>query len=268
MAMALSEAASGELRAAAAATVTTLLRCALSTSLSMADAQRTASELLTASGLPDSLKAVTGRLGPPFITRLSRTLQAAFAASSHEEAHADAGADAVSSGATVGGAGGAAGGGTDTLSKLAAEAKQAILAMRPAASAASRAALARLGQAQSAEDDAREFATAATGLQALAALLPLAAAPLPAADTAALMDQCMKIDDARQNAKDGHGAVASLRGALCEALGSLVQTSDGGVRGQLVEHAAWMLALMEAHLRAAVRERERHHCPPPHSCSC
>ena len=160
-----------------------------------------------------------------------------------------------------------------TLCRVSLHMERAVLALRPAASAASRAALARFGQA--AESAAAELFAAAASLRALASCLAVAptlvsldGSPEPSpADATALLEQLMKLDDARRSAlattlksapaaEDAHedaSAAIQLRDALVRCLGALLadrsrQVSPVAMRG----HAVWVLPLLEEAMKAAV----------------
>ena len=163
-----------------------------------------------------------------------------------------------------------------TLCRVSLHMERTVLALRPAASAASRAALARLGQA--AGSAAAELLAAAASLRALASCLAVAPTQLPnlalngspepsLADATALLEQLMKLDDARRSAlattltgapahEDAHedaSAAIQLRDALVLCAGALLadrsrQVSPVVMRG----HAVWLLPLVEEAMKAAV----------------
>ena len=124
------------------------------------------------------------------------------------------------------------------------------------------AALARLGQSGGTDDESAELAKAARALTTLADLLPLAQGGLAFDSLHQLLEQCMKLDDARRSSTSNSEAGALLRDALCEAIGPLLAASDAKYRSgsaedggagpaPLLKHFSWLLPLIEDTMQKA-----------------
>ena len=224
----------------AADAVGTLLRCALHRLPTLALRRAAAAALLASAGLPGALVDLRSA-APSLVPLIARVVSAG---------DTERGASSLAEAAAIIEVGKT---GDDVLSSLSSQASRTLMSLRPAASAASRAALARLGQAAGPEEELRELSSASAALRSFAELLPLSSDSRGAADSSALFDQCMKLDDMRQSAKGGDAiaaAAAALRSAVCEALGSL-STAASDVHVRLLQHASWIGPLLEEHMRAA-----------------
>ena len=230
---------------AACLSTCTLMRCALVALPTTSARSVAASTILASAALPASLERTQAAANGSFIRQLIRTVGAAWSAA--PATVSDGLAPQQQS---------------DLIESLAAQAIDAVRKLRPAASAASRAALARLGQSGGTDDESAELAKAARALTTLADLLPLAQGGLAFDGLHQLLEQCMKLDDARRSSTSNSEAGALLRDALCEAIGPLLAASvakvrsgsaeDGGAGpAPLLKHFSWLLPLIEDTMQKA-----------------
>ena len=223
-------------RAAAARAAATVLRCALDTCGPLESRRVAADVILTPLGpspLPASLSAMQA-LQPPVLPLLAHVVSASVPMSAYVpvDTHVE---DAASGG---------------MLTSLAADALKLVMSLRPTASAAARAALARFGGGVGGGDDeATQLGGFARSTRVLSELLPLSHASMTSTDCDALIEQLMKMDDARRSPTAPVVASTAAGAALCELLGALVVASGaraGVVAAELVfTHGQWTLPLIE-----------------------